>query len=80
MQVCHALHSPYALYLTLHIFKGHEDTYQSYSSFTTSYKPATEYESLLLSASKLRSRAVKAYERREPSELALVSVKQLSSI
>ncbi|KIJ17712.1 hypothetical protein PAXINDRAFT_130029 [Paxillus involutus ATCC 200175] len=53
---------------------GHEDTYQSYSSFTTSYKPVTEYESLLLSASKLRSRAVKAYERREPSELALTSL------
>ncbi|KAF9220989.1 hypothetical protein BS17DRAFT_786300 [Gyrodon lividus] len=53
---------------------GHEDTYQSYSSFTTSYKPATEYESLLLSASKIRSRAVKAYERREPCELALTSL------
>ncbi|KIK95320.1 hypothetical protein PAXRUDRAFT_140954 [Paxillus rubicundulus Ve08.2h10] len=53
---------------------GYESTYQSYSSFTTSYKPATEYESLLLSASRLRSRAVKAYERREPSELALTSL------
>ncbi|KAF9242560.1 hypothetical protein BU15DRAFT_86759 [Melanogaster broomeanus] len=52
----------------------HEDTYQSYSSFTTSYKPATEYELLLVSASKLRSRAVKAYERREPSEFALTSL------
>ncbi|KAH0831905.1 hypothetical protein J3R83DRAFT_12788 [Lanmaoa asiatica] len=51
---------------------GHEDTYQSYSSFTTTYKPATEYESLLVSASKLRSRAVKVYERREPAELSLV--------
>ena len=28
---------------------------------------------MLVSASKLRSRAVKAYERREPSELSLVS-------
>ncbi|KAI9568595.1 hypothetical protein HD554DRAFT_2099306 [Boletus coccyginus] len=53
---------------------GHEDTYQSYSSFTTAYKPATEYEPLLVSASKLRSRAVKAYERREPSELSLTSL------
>ncbi|KAH7885374.1 hypothetical protein F5I97DRAFT_1378091 [Phlebopus sp. FC_14] len=53
---------------------GHEETYQSYSSFTTAYKPAAEYESLLVSASKLRSRAVKAYERREASELALTSL------
>ncbi|KAF8120579.1 hypothetical protein EV363DRAFT_1474306, partial [Boletus edulis] len=52
---------------------GYEDTYQSYSSFTTTYKPATEYESLLISASKLRSHAVKVYERREPSELSLTS-------
>ncbi|KAG9315935.1 hypothetical protein JVU11DRAFT_3587 [Chiua virens] len=53
---------------------GHEDTYQSYSSFTTTYKQATEYELLLISASKLRSRAVKAYERRERSELSLTSL------
>ncbi|KAG8214448.1 hypothetical protein J3R82DRAFT_9471 [Butyriboletus roseoflavus] len=53
---------------------GHEDTYQSYSSFTTTYKPATEYESLLVAASKLRSRAVKVYERRERSELSLTSL------
>ncbi|KAL4073262.1 hypothetical protein V8B97DRAFT_1953447 [Scleroderma yunnanense] len=53
---------------------GHEDTYQSYSSFTTAHKPASEYEELLVSASKLRSRAVKAYERREATELALTSL------
>jgi hypothetical protein len=50
----------------------HQDTYQSYSSFTTAHKPASEYESLLISASKLRSRAIKAYEKREASEMALV--------
>lgn len=52
---------------------NHQDTYQSYSSFTTAYKPASEYESLLISASKLRSRAVKAYEKREASEMALAA-------
>lgn len=52
---------------------NHQDTYQSYSSFTTAYKPASEYESLLISASKLRSRAIKAYEKREASEMALAA-------
>lgn len=52
---------------------NHQDTYQSYSSFTTAHKPASEYESLLISASKLRSRAVKAYEKREASEMALAA-------
>lgn len=52
---------------------NHQDTYQSYSSFTTAHKPASEYESLLISASKLRSRAIKAYEKREPSEMALAA-------
>lgn len=51
----------------------HQDTYQSYSSFTTAHKPPSEYESLLISASKLRSRAVKEYEKREASEMVLVS-------
>ncbi|KAG2155888.1 uncharacterized protein EDB93DRAFT_58815 [Suillus bovinus] len=53
---------------------NHQDTYQSYSSFTTAHKPANEYESLLISASKLRSRAVKEYEKREASEMALAAV------
>ncbi|KAG6331001.1 hypothetical protein ID866_8087, partial [Astraeus odoratus] len=53
---------------------AHEDTYQSYSSFTTTYKPTGEYEGLLVTASKLRARAVKAYERREATELALTSL------
>ncbi|KAG1748706.1 hypothetical protein EDB19DRAFT_1847464 [Suillus lakei] len=52
---------------------NHQDTYQSYSSFTTAHKPASEYESLLISASKLRSRAIKAYEKREASEMALTA-------
>lgn len=52
---------------------NHQDTYQSYSSFTTAHKPASEYESLLISASKLRSRAIKAYEKREASEMALAA-------
>ncbi|KIK47472.1 hypothetical protein CY34DRAFT_228718 [Suillus luteus UH-Slu-Lm8-n1] len=52
---------------------NHQDTYQLYSSFTTAHKPASEYESLLISASKLRSRAVKAYEKREASEMALAA-------
>ncbi|KAI6014828.1 hypothetical protein BKA83DRAFT_4345131 [Pisolithus microcarpus] len=52
----------------------HEDTFQSYSSFTTKYKPAGEYEGLLVAASKLRSRVAKAYERREAAELGLTSL------
>ncbi|OAX42119.1 hypothetical protein K503DRAFT_734215 [Rhizopogon vinicolor AM-OR11-026] len=50
-----------------------ENTYQSYSSFTTAHRPADEYESRLVSASKLRSRAVKAYVKREASETALAA-------
>ncbi|EPQ51022.1 hypothetical protein GLOTRDRAFT_66218 [Gloeophyllum trabeum ATCC 11539] len=50
---------------------NHDETFQSYSTFTTNYKSPQEYESLLVSASKLRSRAVKAYERRESYESQL---------
>ncbi|TFK52241.1 hypothetical protein OE88DRAFT_1657387 [Heliocybe sulcata] len=50
---------------------NHEETFQSYSTFTTNFKSPQEYESLLISASKLRSRAVKAYDRRESSEWQL---------
>ncbi|KAI6030527.1 hypothetical protein F5J12DRAFT_296247 [Pisolithus orientalis] len=53
---------------------GHEDTFQSYSSFTTKYMPANGYEGLLVAASKVRSRAAKAYERREGTELGLTSL------
>lgn len=49
-----------------------EETAQSYSTFTTNYKPPAEYESLLVSASKIRSQGTKAYERRESFETSLV--------
>ncbi|KZT09316.1 RNA-binding protein Prp24 [Laetiporus sulphureus 93-53] len=48
-----------------------DSTFQAYSSFTTSYKPPDQYEALLVSASKLRSQARKAFERREQYETSL---------
>ncbi|KAI0326875.1 RNA-binding protein Prp24 [Cubamyces sp. BRFM 1775] len=48
-----------------------EETFQAYSSFTTNYKPPDEYESLLVKASKLRSRAVKGFQIREGLETSL---------
>ncbi|GAW06502.1 rna-binding protein prp24 [Lentinula edodes] len=48
-----------------------DDTFQAYSSFTTNYKPASQYESLLVAASKVKSRIQKAVERRDPHEDAL---------
>lgn len=50
----------------------HEETFQSYSSFTTNFKPPDEYEPLLVQASKMRAQAVKAYEKRESLEASLV--------
>ncbi|GJE88539.1 RNA-binding protein Prp24 [Phanerochaete sordida] len=50
---------------------NNDETFQAYSSFTTQYKPADEYESLLVKASKSRAQAVKAYQRREGMEQAL---------
>jgi hypothetical protein len=50
-----------------------EDTFQSYSSFTTNYKAPQAYETLLVNASKVRGKAKKAYDWREPYETALVS-------
>ncbi|KAI0795287.1 hypothetical protein BC629DRAFT_315116 [Irpex lacteus] len=50
---------------------NHDETFQTYSSFTTNYKPAEEYESLLVQASKSRNQAVKAYQRRESYESSL---------
>ncbi|KAI0755299.1 RNA-binding protein Prp24 [Daedaleopsis nitida] len=50
---------------------NHEETFQAYSSFTTNYKPPDQYESLLVEASKLRSQAVKAFQRREDFENSL---------
>ncbi|KAJ4001680.1 hypothetical protein F5050DRAFT_1708044 [Lentinula boryana] len=48
-----------------------DNTFQAYSSFTTNYKPANQYESLLVSASKVKSRSTKAVERRDQYENAL---------
>ncbi|KAH9065212.1 hypothetical protein EDB87DRAFT_1594447 [Lactarius vividus] len=48
-----------------------EETFQSYSTFTTNYKPPQAYETLLINASKIRGKPNKAYEWREPYELAL---------
>ncbi|KAF9077529.1 hypothetical protein BDP27DRAFT_1311204 [Rhodocollybia butyracea] len=48
-----------------------DDTFQAYSSFTTKYKPANQYEPLLVAASKIKSRTLKAVERRDPHENAL---------
>lgn len=53
---------------------GYESTFQAYSSFTTNYKPPDEYEKLLVQASKMRAGSVKAWSRREPMELGLVSI------
>ncbi|KXN88177.1 hypothetical protein AN958_07636 [Leucoagaricus sp. SymC.cos] len=50
---------------------NNDETFQSYSSFTTNYKPPTEYESLLVAASKIRSQAYRSWEKREPFETAL---------
>ncbi|KAJ7855952.1 hypothetical protein B0H14DRAFT_2353000 [Mycena olivaceomarginata] len=50
-----------------------EGTGQIYSSFTTSYKPPGDYESLLVKASKIRGPAVKAFQRRETWETSLES-------
>ena len=47
-------------------------TFQAYSSFTTGYKPPTEYESLLVVASKARSGALKSYAWKEIREAVLV--------
>ncbi|TFY81135.1 hypothetical protein EWM64_g2871 [Hericium alpestre] len=49
----------------------HEQTFQSYSTFTTNYQPPQDYETLLVAASKLRSKAAKIYEWREQYESTL---------
>ncbi|KAJ4482272.1 hypothetical protein J3R30DRAFT_3681497 [Lentinula aciculospora] len=48
-----------------------DNTFQAYSSFTTNYKPASQYESLLVAASRNKSRILKAVERRDQYENAL---------
>ncbi|KAF8073869.1 hypothetical protein FPV67DRAFT_1479613 [Lyophyllum atratum] len=49
-----------------------EETLQYYSTFTTNHRPPGQYEPLLVAASKIRAQAVKAFERREPLEAALL--------
>ncbi|KAI0263961.1 hypothetical protein BC834DRAFT_283892 [Gloeopeniophorella convolvens] len=48
-----------------------DDTFNAYSSFTTNYKAAGAYETLLVNATKVRAGAKKAYGWREPYETAL---------
>ncbi|KAF8630909.1 hypothetical protein AX17_005267 [Amanita inopinata Kibby_2008] len=48
-----------------------DETFQSYSTFTTNYKPPEHYEALLVAASKIRSQGQRAFERRENLEAAL---------
>ncbi|KAJ8080386.1 Splicing factor [Marasmius tenuissimus] len=48
-----------------------DSTFQVYSTFTTNHKPPQEYESLLVAASKSRTQAVKAFQRRESFETEL---------
>jgi hypothetical protein len=55
-----------------HVTPDMEDTFQAYSSFTTNYLPAQDYEKLLISASKMRGQCVRNWERREALELGLV--------
>ncbi|KAF9778753.1 hypothetical protein BJ322DRAFT_1114093 [Thelephora terrestris] len=50
---------------------NNDATFQAYSSFTTNYKPATEYEGLLVTASKARTGAVKSYAWKESREAVL---------
>ena len=54
------------------IVLDHDETFQAYSSFTTNYKPAEQYESLLVQASTAKSQAVTAFQRREAMESSLV--------
>ncbi|KAF4617844.1 hypothetical protein D9613_006080 [Agrocybe pediades] len=48
-----------------------EDTFQSYSSFTTNYLPPQGYESLLVAASKVRGQSIRNMDRRERFETAI---------
>ncbi|KAH6912804.1 RNA-binding protein Prp24 [Coprinopsis sp. MPI-PUGE-AT-0042] len=48
-----------------------DETFQTYSSFTTRYKAPTEYEGLMVTASKTRGNSVTAYERRDSLETSL---------
>ncbi|TRM63998.1 hypothetical protein BD626DRAFT_547754 [Schizophyllum amplum] len=48
-----------------------DETLSAYSSFTTNHRAPHVYEEALVEASKLRGRAVKGYDRREPFEREL---------
>ncbi|KAF7346103.1 ATP-dependent DNA helicase PIF1 [Mycena sanguinolenta] len=48
-----------------------EETVPFYSSFTTNYKPSSDYESLLVKASKIRGQATKIFQKRENPEMSL---------
>lgn len=54
------------------MFVDSDETAQIYSTFTTNYRPPAAYEHLLGAASKFRSQATKAFERRETFETAIV--------
>ena len=68
-------HSSECIVLLIYPVEGvldNDETFQSYSSFTTNYKPPTEYEKSLVAASKSRNSSIRSWERREPFEYALV--------
>ncbi|KAK7469083.1 Splicing factor [Stygiomarasmius scandens] len=48
-----------------------DETLQAYSSFTTQYRSASEYEDLLVAASTKRSKVAKAFDRRAAHETAV---------
>ncbi|KZV73245.1 hypothetical protein PENSPDRAFT_627695 [Peniophora sp. CONT] len=49
-----------------------DETFQSYSTFTSNNRSPAEYEEILVQASKQRATAVKAYQFRESYETALI--------
>lgn len=51
-----------------------EETFQAYSSFTTNYLPPQDYESILVSASKIRGQSIRNFDRRERLENDIVGV------
>jgi len=53
-----------------------EETFQIYSSFTTNYLPAQQYESILIAASKVRGQTIRNMDRRERFETAIVRTPQ----
>ncbi|EJD34711.1 hypothetical protein AURDEDRAFT_109252 [Auricularia subglabra TFB-10046 SS5] len=48
-----------------------EETSQAYSSFNSTHRPAEDYEKIMVAVTKTRSSAVKAWNTRETSEIAL---------